>query len=292
MKIKRKYFLFAILIICLLIASVGCGKTNNLSSRNNKNVENKTTQSSKSNNNVSSQISDNESKVADNSAVNSSKNNTNSQNELAVTNAGNNQSNISSTSKDSGDKQSSLTTKSDVQQSQPSAKVSTPKAPALTPKAPTPAPKTSAQAVKTPTPKTSTQTIQTFKGYITTEDDFAAGLKEDTASMIYMRLMALSGLGITFEQNGQWVFYYFDGNISTDNKGSDGKWVFNGKGSQLSAWEIVEAQVKENNGSNKMKAVPVTVTGILNGNTKTNPGPDADGKYFKVITVKSISKNP
>jgi sulfite exporter TauE/SafE len=133
--------------------------------------------------------------------------------------------------------------------------------------------------------------VQTFTGYITTEDDFAASLKEDTAFMIYMRLMALSGLGITFQQDGQWVFYYIDGNIATDNKKYGGEWTFDGTGSQLDAWKLVEAQVKDNNGANKMKPVPVTITGTLNENIQTNPGLDADGKYFPVITVKSITKN-
>ncbi|APM39489.1 hypothetical protein [Clostridium kluyveri] len=134
--------------------------------------------------------------------------------------------------------------------------------------------------------------VQTFTGYITTEDDFAAGLKEDTAAMIYMRLMALSGLGITFQENGEWVFYYFDGNISTDNKdGEGGTWAFNGTGSQLDAWNIVKHQVELNNGSDKTKPVPATVTGVLDGSMQTNPGPDADGKRFPVITVQSITKN-
>lgn len=128
--------------------------------------------------------------------------------------------------------------------------------------------------------------VQTFEGYITSEDDFAAGLKEDTADMIYMRLMALSGIGITFQQDGKWVFYYFDGRFSTDNKkGSDGKWTFDGTGSQLSAWHLVEQKVKSGNGKSP---VPIKVTGVLNENTKTNLGPDADGRKFSVITVKSI----
>ncbi|AOZ80403.1 bacterial Ig-like domain-containing protein [Clostridium pasteurianum] len=134
--------------------------------------------------------------------------------------------------------------------------------------------------------------VQTFKGYITTEDDFAANLGEDTAFMVYMKMMALSGLGITFEQDGKWVFYYLDGKIATNNtNGDNGKWSFDGTGSQLSAWKIVEAQVKENSGANKMKPVPVTVTGTLNGNVQTNPGPDADGKSFPVIIVNSMTKN-
>ncbi|AGK98925.1 sulfite exporter TauE/SafE family protein [Clostridium pasteurianum] len=133
--------------------------------------------------------------------------------------------------------------------------------------------------------------VQTFTGYITTEDDFATNLKEDTAFMIYMRLMTLSGLGITFQQDGKWVFYYIDGNIATDNKKHGEKWTFDGTGSQLDAWKLVESQAKENNGVNKMKPVPVTITGILNGNTQTNPGLDADGKYFPIIVVKSMTKN-
>ncbi|MCH3963697.1 MAG: hypothetical protein LKE46_05445 [Clostridium sp.] len=133
----------------------------------------------------------------------------------------------------------------------------------------------------------STARSVSITGYITSEDDFAAGLKEDTANMVYMRLMALSGLGITFQQNGSWVFYYFDGNIASDNKsGKDGKWTFNGSGSQLTAWNIVQKHVKEGKGK---YPVQVTVKGVLKGNTGTNPGPDADGKKFPVITVESIN---
>lgn len=139
--------------------------------------------------------------------------------------------------------------------------------------------------------------VQTFTGYITTEDDFATATAanngyEDTAWMIYMKPMALSGLGIAFQQDGKWVFYYFDGTSATNNtSGAGGKWAFNGTGSQLNAWNIVEVQVNENGGANKMKPVPVTVTGTLNGNTETNHGLDADGLYFPVITANSIAKN-
>lgn len=127
---------------------------------------------------------------------------------------------------------------------------------------------------------------QTFTGYITSEDDFAAGLKEDTADMVHMRLMALSGLGITFQQDGKWVFYYFDGTFSTDNKkGADGKWSFDGTGSQLTAWQLVEQSVKSGKGKSP---VQVTVTGIVDGSTRTNPGPDADGREFPSIKVESM----
>ncbi|WP_333861767.1 cell wall-binding repeat-containing protein [Clostridium sp.] len=136
----------------------------------------------------------------------------------------------------------------------------------------------------------SEEQVQIFTGYITTEDDFAAGLKEDSAHMIHMKMMALSGLGITFQENGEWFFYYFDGNISTDNTGGEGgTWIFNGTGSQLDAWNIVEEQIKGNDGADKMSPVPVTVKGVLKGNTQTNPSSDADGKNFPVITVESIN---
>lgn len=129
----------------------------------------------------------------------------------------------------------------------------------------------------------------TFTGYITSEDDFAADLGEDTAAMVYMRLMALSGLGITFQENGQWVFYYFDGSFSTDNsKDADGKWVFDGTGSQKKAWDIVAAQMAA---GDKFDPVPVKVTGILKGDEATNPGPDRDGLYFQVLTVTRIEAN-
>lgn len=138
-------------------------------------------------------------------------------------------------------------------------------------------------------PTQPTQTEQTFTGYITTEDDVAADLGEDTAYMIYMKLMAQSGLGITFQKDGKWVFYYFDGNIATNNKsGADGKWTFDGTGSQLNAWNLVKAQVEA---GNPQSPVPVTVTGTLKGNTQTNPGPDADDIDYPVITVNSITVN-
>lgn len=130
---------------------------------------------------------------------------------------------------------------------------------------------------------------RTFTGYITTEDDFVSNLHEDTADMIHMKKMALSGLGITFQQNGEWVFYYLDGDIATNNSsGEGGKWSFNGTGFQLSAWNIVEEQVLGNGGMDKMNPIPVTVTGILDGSTNTNPGLDADGINYPVIKAESI----
>ncbi|MBV4425986.1 cell wall-binding repeat-containing protein [Clostridium tyrobutyricum] len=154
-------------------------------------------------------------------------------------------------------------------------------------------PETIINSIKTAISSDNVPVEQTFTGYITTEDDYAASLGEDTAYMIYMKMMALSGLGITYkDKDGKWVFYYFDGNIATDNKdGDNGKWKFNGTGSQLNAWNIVENQIKRNNGSDSKKAVPVTLTGTLDGTARTNPGPDADGINYPVIKVQSITAN-
>ena len=126
--------------------------------------------------------------------------------------------------------------------------------------------------------------VLTLKGYITTENDFVHNLGEDTAGMVYMRMMAQSGLGLTFQVDGKWVFYYFDGEFASYPENG----TFNGTGSQRTAWNIVGEAVK-NGGADK--SVPVTVTGILKGDTRTNPGEDADGIHFKVITVESMTKN-
>lgn len=128
---------------------------------------------------------------------------------------------------------------------------------------------------------------QTFEGYITTEDDWASDLKKDDANMIHMKMMALSGLGVTFEKDGEWVFYYFDGKFATNNTaGTGGKWAFDGTDSQLAAWNLVEAQVNAGKGGDP---VPVTVKGYFNGDTATNTGMDADGKVVQVLTVTAFN---
>jgi hypothetical protein len=105
--------------------------------------------------------------------------------------------------------------------------------------------------------------------------------------MINMKMMAMSGLGITRQMaNGSWEFYFFNGGISSGGM-VNGKWAFSGTGAQLDAWNIVLAVAA----NTPMASVPVTATGVLNGNTMTNPSMDADGLYFPVITVSSIVKN-
>ena len=130
----------------------------------------------------------------------------------------------------------------------------------------------------------SSGTTVTITGYVTTEDDFVSKLGADTSGMINMNIMAASGLGITRQlADGSWEFYFFDGGIS---KGDvvNGKWVFSGTGAQLDAFNLVLAVAAHN----PSDSVPVTVTGIVKGDTMTNPGMDADGLYFPVITVSHI----
>jgi hypothetical protein len=125
----------------------------------------------------------------------------------------------------------------------------------------------------------------TITGYITTEDDFASAKGADTAYMINMSKMAASGLGITKQgADGKWVFYYFSGPFTTTAK-VNGAWVFNGTGAQLDAFNLVLSQYNKS----QMSPVPATVVGTLKGDTATNTGTDADGFYFSVITVTSIT---
>ena len=122
-------------------------------------------------------------------------------------------------------------------------------------------------------------------GYITTEDDFASGKGADTAYMINMSKMAASRLGITRQgTDGKWVFYYFSGTFSGSAK-VNGVWTFNGTGAQLDAFNLVLAQYNKV----QMAPVPATAVGVLKGDTATNTGIDADGFYFSVITVTSIT---
>lgn len=134
--------------------------------------------------------------------------------------------------------------------------------------------------------KSSGSTV-TIKGFITTEDDFASKLGADTSGMINMKMMAMSGLGITTQlANGSWEFYFIDGKISTGGM-VNGKWAFDGTGAQMDAWNVVLNIAAKT----PMAPVPVTITGVLKGDTMTNPGMDADGLYFPVITVTSIAQD-
>jgi hypothetical protein len=123
--------------------------------------------------------------------------------------------------------------------------------------------------------------LQTFQGFITSEDDFVdpvigADPSKDTRAMILMNAMAQSGLGMAAQEAGVWKFYYFSGKFATTIFPA-----FNGTGAQLDAWKIVENTQKKDH-------ISVIVTGSLEGKTATNTGGDADGVYWPVITVSSI----
>ncbi|MBC2580407.1 hypothetical protein [Clostridium sp. DJ247] len=122
--------------------------------------------------------------------------------------------------------------------------------------------------------------VQTFTGFIQDEDCFvcyAPNYGEDTKMCLSMKSCAKSGYGITaLQSDGSYKYYYFDGNFATF---SDGK-TFDGTGSQLTAWNLIQNTTKQNN-------ISVKVTGTLNGDKKTA----ADGKTYEVITVSSLVEN-
>ncbi|MFL0196763.1 cell wall-binding repeat-containing protein [Clostridium sp. WILCCON 0269] len=137
--------------------------------------------------------------------------------------------------------------------------------------------------------KTTTYTIdvvaaapeeQTFTGYIQDQDCFisyAPNYGDDTKMCLSMKSCAASGYGITaLQSDGSYKFYYFDGNFATF---ADGK-TFDGTGSQLSAWNLIQNTIKKNN-------ITITVKGKLDGEIKTAP----DGNTYPVITVTSLAEN-
>ena len=136
----------------------------------------------------------------------------------------------------------------------------------------------------TTTPAVSANGLQTFQGFITSEDDFVDPVigtdpSKDTSAMILMNAMAQSGLGLAVRESEGWKFYYFSGDLATTIFPA-----FNGTGAQLDAWNIVDRTQKKDH-------ISVKVTGWLDGRTATNTGGDADGIYWPVITVNSMSEN-
>jgi len=123
-------------------------------------------------------------------------------------------------------------------------------------------------------------TVQTFTGYIQDQDCFisyAPNYGDDTKTCLSMKPCVASGYGITaLESDGSYKFYYFDGDFATfpDRK------TFDGTGSQLSAWNLIQNTIKKNN-------ITITVKGKLNGEIKTA----SDGNTYPVITVTSLAEN-
>jgi len=127
--------------------------------------------------------------------------------------------------------------------------------------------------------------LQTYTGYIIDEDcfvnpDFVDPLSETRGCQL-MPNCASSGYGIAVLQtDGYYKFYYFDGDISTVNKGKREKVATNG---QEKAWDFIKSSVVDKN-------VPVTVKAMLTNNTRTNPSiKTADGIKYPVLHVESIN---
>jgi len=127
--------------------------------------------------------------------------------------------------------------------------------------------------------------LQIFKGYIIDEDcfvnpDYVDPLSETRGCQL-MPNCASSGYGIAVLQaDGYYKFYYFDGDISTVNKGKREEVATNG---QEKAWDFIKNSVVDRN-------VPVTVKAMLTSNTRTNPSTKtADGIKYSVLHVESIN---
>ncbi|MFL0196769.1 hypothetical protein ACJDU8_14565 [Clostridium sp. WILCCON 0269] len=145
--------------------------------------------------------------------------------------------------------------------------------------------------------QTSTQTTTvTLTGFIQDEDCFVQYVDSDTGKAkqdpgndtkdcLLMQACANSGYGITaLQSDGTYKFYYFDGKFATGK----GEGFIPGTGAQALAWELI-------NKTSKQDHVAITVTGTLNGDTRTNTNAafpaNVDGKYYSVITVSQLHEN-
>ncbi|WP_368490300.1 hypothetical protein [Clostridium sp. BJN0013] len=148
--------------------------------------------------------------------------------------------------------------------------------------------------VQTPAPAQTTTV--TLTGFIQDEDCFVQYVDSDTGKAkqnpgndtkdcLLMQACANSGYGITvLQSDGTYKFYYFDGKFATGK----GESFISGTGTQALAWELI-------NKTNKQDHIAVTVTGTLNGDTRTNTNAafpaNADGKYYPIITVSQLYEN-
>jgi hypothetical protein len=131
--------------------------------------------------------------------------------------------------------------------------------------------------------------VQTFTGYIIDEDCFVkpayADPAQESKGCLTMPGCAASGYGLAVRQaDGTWKFNFFDGNTSALKK-SDvagmSKDQNDATGGQKLAWDFINAHIAGNN-------IPVTVKGVLTGDTRINPLPDSDGISYPVIRVDRI----
>jgi sulfite exporter TauE/SafE len=142
----------------------------------------------------------------------------------------------------------------------------------------------SAHAVKASS-ASSTQQPTAFTGYLIDEDCFVRSAyknpADETGGCLTMPSCAASGYGLAVKQrDGSYKFYYFDGNIAADA----GDTPKGATGGQKAAWNFINSSIPDGN-------IAVKVSGTLSGKTCTNPDIDsADGKFYPVLTVSSISK--
>lgn len=118
----------------------------------------------------------------------------------------------------------------------------------------------------------------TFTGYIIDQDCFVSYSDPalETKGCLDMPECANSGYGIATKEDGKYQFYVFDGKISS-LKGGDR--IQDATGGQQKAWDFIENSIEN-------KTIPVSVSGVLTGNSIT-----LGGQTYKEIRVTSISEN-
>lgn len=128
-------------------------------------------------------------------------------------------------------------------------------------------------------------TQQTFTGYVIDEDCFAIPAVNPGShgkGCLSMKSCASSGYGIAVPQSdGTYRFAFLDGTISTASADKKSFADPAATGAQKAAYDIITASVKP-------KAIAITVTGTLRGNTATSP--DGDLISYPVITVNTIAE--
>lgn len=123
-----------------------------------------------------------------------------------------------------------------------------------------------------------TEKAVTFTGYIIDQDCFVSYSDPalETKGCLDMPECANSGYGIATKEDGKYQFYVFDGKISS-LKGGDR--IQDATGGQQKAWDFIEGSIVD-------KTIPVSVSGVLTGNSIT-----LGGQTYKEIRVTSISEN-
>lgn len=303
LKIKNKKYLFLLLVLYIIVFGIGCSKsqdnissakqkTNNSTLNSTVNFDNQADNNGNKDNTINSSNQADNNGNKDNTIINEVKEGTNNNKPVENTNNVKNNDDKKDNEKSNDNKNSASSSKK-IQASN-----NTQQTNANVPSSKTVSSQINSSSSSPSQPHTSSKVsqIQTFTGFLQDEDCFVqyvdpktGAAKEDPGNdnktCLLMNSCAGSGYGITVKQaNGTYKYYYFDGNFATGK----GKSFIAGTGAQKTAWDIC-------NNTKKQDHVTVTVTGTLDGSSRTNTNvtfpENQDGINYPVITVKSIIEN-